>query len=87
MSQSISVIICPKEELGFDSASIREKFNALAPVLAKHSFTQEQYLDSIDIATGHMPDDHFEQLKNELDGQGFALDTSKTLYALVQTRD
>jgi hypothetical protein len=84
MSNPINVIICPKEELGFDSLSIREKYNSLSGVLSEHGFSLTRYLNSIDIAHGEMPDDHFALLKAALDEQGFILDTEKTVYAIGQ---
>lgn len=84
MSEPIDVIICPKDELGFDSPSIREKYNALSGMLNEHGFSLTRYLNSVDIAHGKMPDDHFDPLKAALDKQGFILDTPKTVYAIGQ---
>lgn len=84
MSHSISITICPKPELGFDSPRIREKFNALAPVLENHNVVVERYFDIVDIASGSMPPQNLASLAKELDPLGFSVSEKKTLYALEQ---
>lgn len=82
MSNRINVIICPKDELGFDSASIRAQFNAIAPVLAEHRYENAAYLDPIDIAMGSIPEDQLQPLTEALDPHGFIVDQEKTVYTL-----
>lgn len=80
MSDTIRVIICPKDELGFDSATIRERFNDLSGILNENKCTITRYLETVDIASGEMPADNLNALKTALDPHGFSVDTKKTLY-------
>lgn len=82
MSHSIKVIICPKDELGYGTPEIREKFNSLSQVLNDHGFGMTRYLDRADIAEGNMPAEHYDALQAKLDQEGFILDTAKTVYAI-----
>ncbi len=79
---TINVIICPKEELGFDSSIIRPKFNALAQVLQSHDFALTAYLDDADIAQGTMPEENLAALKQELDPQGFEINREGIMHAI-----
>lgn len=82
MSARINVIICPKDELGFNSTIIRAKFNDLANILEKHDFKLTQYLDSVDIASGSVPTNEFEPLASDIAPHGFTLDIEKILRAI-----
>lgn len=78
-NETIEIMICPKDELGFDHHSIRDHFNALAPVLAAHGFVQTQYLEEIDIVTGRIAQENLQNLTAALDQRGFIVDNEKTL--------
>lgn len=80
MSKQIGVIITSKDDFGFDSKKISQKFNSVSGILDKYNVENRFLIGDTGIMGADMPEDQFEALKADLEAEDFEVHVEHTMH-------